>query len=120
MLLRSELTPHLCHPSRTIWLFRKSLATETIDYKLAQPDEEAILFQRIRCPLCSWQPTPRDLWVCTDCGPPEYFFAGCGTTWNTFMTRGLCPGCAHQWRYTSCLRCWGLSLHEDWYTADKE
>jgi hypothetical protein len=27
----------------------------------------------------------------------------------------LCPGCAHQWRYTACLRCEGWSLHEDWY-----
>ena len=35
--------------------------------------------------------------------------------WNTFETRGKCPDCAHQWRWTSCLRCEGWSRHEDWY-----
>ena len=40
--------------------------------------------------------------------------------WNTFATRGLCPGCQHQWRYTSCLECAAWSLHEDWYAAEDQ
>jgi hypothetical protein len=72
-------------------------------------------FSGIRCPLCRWQPTPSSRWTCVSSNSPEPFFAGCGTTWNTFLTRGLCPGCRHQWRWTSCLRCAGWSLHEDWY-----
>lgn len=77
-------------------------------------DEEAI-FGRIRCPQCSWQPVPSSMWSCVSVGAPEHFSEGCGEVWNTFLTRGRCPGCAHQWRFTSCLRCSQWSLHEDWY-----
>jgi hypothetical protein len=35
--------------------------------------------------------------------------------WNTFWTRGLCPGCGHQWQETQCLRCRKMSPHESWY-----
>jgi hypothetical protein len=70
---------------------------------------------RIRCPLCEWQPTAQSQWACVGDGTPEPFFGGCGTIWNTFETRGRCPGCRHQWTWTSCLRCHGWSLHEDWY-----
>jgi hypothetical protein len=72
-------------------------------------------FGRIRCPLCRWQPTPSSVWWCLGVGPPEHFPEGCGTVWNTFLTRGRCPGCSHQWRYTSCLRCSGWSPHDEWY-----
>ena len=72
-------------------------------------------FSRIRCPLCSWKPNASSCWYCGDCDSPEYFYHGCGTAWNTFNTRGLCPGCAHQWLWTVCLRCCGWSRHEDWY-----
>jgi DNA-directed RNA polymerase subunit RPC12/RpoP len=71
--------------------------------------------RRIRCPLCRWQPTPDSSWACRSDGSPEPFFGGCGTIWNTFATRGRCPGCGHRWRWTSCLRCEQWSLHEDWY-----
>ena len=71
--------------------------------------------QRIRCPACQWQP-PRDTrWWCSSMGPPENFSGGCGHSWNTFDTRGLCPGCRHQWRYTTCLSCNVTSPHDDWY-----
>jgi hypothetical protein len=60
----------------------------------------------IYCPLCAWRPTATDRWICH----PE-----CGTVWNTFWTRGLCPGCGHQWRETACLRCQRMSPHEYWY-----
>jgi hypothetical protein len=72
-------------------------------------------FSHIRCPLCAWRPTPSSTWRCLSSGTPEPFFGGCGTTWNTFATRGRCPGCSHQWQWTSCLRCAQWSLHEDWY-----
>ena len=46
---------------------------------------------------------------------PEPPFDFCLTSWNTFATHGRCPGCRHQWIWTSCLRCEEWSLHEDWY-----
>jgi hypothetical protein len=60
----------------------------------------------IHCPRCSWRPGPADRWQCSP---------GCGTVWNTFWTRGLCPGCGHQWLETVCLRCHQWSPHEHWY-----
>jgi hypothetical protein len=80
--------------------------------RLREEDDE---WQRIRCPLCAWHPSPGSQWSCQGARAPEPDFVGCGTVWNTFLTRGRCPGCAHQWRWTSCLRCGGWSLHEDWY-----
>ena len=49
---------------------------------------------RIRCPACGWEPSRRDLWMCA-----------CLHSWNTFETRGICPGCGHQWLQTACPRC---------------
>jgi hypothetical protein len=70
---------------------------------------------RIRCPICFWEPRKRDKWSCTAMGAPENFPGGCGKVWHTFDTRGLCPGCQHQWQHTTCLRCSATSVHEDWY-----
>jgi hypothetical protein len=75
-------------------------------------------FGGIRCPLCQWRPESSSRWSCVVWHTPEPFFEGCGTSWNTFTTRGKCPGCSHQWRWTSCLRCDRWSLHEDWYERD--
>jgi|SRR5262245_1741391 len=86
---------------------------EDLANRFALDEEDA--FNRIRCPLCEWQPSPSCRWCCQHVDTPEPFFEGCGTVWNTFLTRGRCPGCAHQWQWTSCLRCTGWSLHEDWY-----
>ena len=61
----------------------------------------------IYCPLCEWRPSPGDRWCCTR--------SGCGTEWNTFWTRGVCPGCAYLWRNTQCYGCWEMSPHESWY-----
>jgi hypothetical protein len=69
----------------------------------------------IRCPLCGWQPAPSSVWACQSSSTPEPFFPGCGTVWNTFTTGGVCPGCSHKWKWTSCPGCGGWSLHEDWY-----
>jgi len=60
----------------------------------------------IHCPRCAWRPQAEDRWMCT----PE-----CATVWNTFWTRGLCPGCAHQWHLTQCLACREHSPHRHWY-----
>jgi hypothetical protein len=64
--------------------------------------------RKIRCPKCRWQPGRDDRWMC-----------GCGHQWNTFDTRGICPGCDAKWRDTQCLRCQEWSPHEDWYGDDR-
>jgi hypothetical protein len=100
----------------TLSLFQRgSLPEEALD-EVVQLDDEEPDFEGIRCPLCQWHPNASSRWECADCGHPEYFFDGCGMVWNTFATRGLCPGCGHQWRWTTCLSCEGWSLHEEWYT----
>src|SRR5688572_12131002 len=68
---------------------------------------------RIRCPLCFWQPSASSRWRCIQGGSPEPPFNACGTVWNTFDTRGKCPGCNHQWIWTNCLRCRVSSRHEE-------
>ena len=40
--------------------------------------------------------------------------------WNTFDTGGTCPGCGKKWRFTQCLACNAMSLHEDWYHDDED
>ncbi len=61
---------------------------------------------QIYCPQCKWRPGPLDRWSCTP---------SCGTVWNTFWTRGVCPGCGVRWPKTQCLACSVFSPHEDWY-----
>ena len=76
-------------------------------------DDDAL--SGIRCPLCGWRPSAASRWSCSAIGTPEPFFEGCGTIWNTFSTAGRCPGCSHQWQWTSCLQCEQWSPHADWY-----
>jgi hypothetical protein len=98
-----------------LWLFKRGPSTlEHLETNLDRDDDDEI-FERIRCPLCRWQPSASSQWSCYSGDGPEPPFAACGTTWNTFATRGRCPGCAHRWRWTSCLRCHEWSPHEDWY-----
>ncbi len=59
---------------------------------------------RIRCPICGWEPSKTDLWSCH-----------CGHLWNTFDTGGVCPACLLQWAYTACPACRIWSRHADWY-----
>ena len=87
-------------------------------FTLPKDEDEGNASERIRCPLCEWHPTPASTWCCLGEGTPEPPFSWCGTVWNTFSTHGRCPGCAHQWTWTSCLRCGGFSLHEDWYECE--
>src|SRR4051794_30533938 len=86
---------------------------DDIDEKIAFDEDEPL--EGIRCPLCRWHPSPSSRWSCLSLDGPEPPFPACGAVWNTFSTRGRCPGCSHQWRWTSCLRCGEWSLHEDWY-----
>ena len=60
----------------------------------------------IWCPSCEYRPKAEDRWQCTP---------SCGTVWNTFWTRGVCPGCGVTWPKTQCLACHVFSPHEDWY-----
>jgi hypothetical protein len=74
---------------------------------------------QIRCPKCEWVPPDGSRWCCDHRHTPEPPFASCGTVWHTFSTRGRCPGCAHQWQWTSCLACGQFSPHEDWYQPSR-
>ncbi len=65
--------------------------------------------RRIRCPRCGWTPRSGDRWMCT-----------CGHAWNTFDTRGRCPGCGRRWRHTQCLSCGAWSPHEKWYAEEPD
>jgi hypothetical protein len=96
----------------------KKGTTPTFVPDAASRDGEDTRSSRIRCPLCHWEPAPSTLWACESYGTPEPYFRGCGTMWNTFSTHGKCPGCAHQWTWTSCPNCHDWSLHEDWYAED--
>ena len=93
---------------------------EDEDIALLEEEEEDFELGGIRCPRCKWRPTRGSLWCCADCWQPEGLAEGCGAVWNTFDTRGLCPGCRHQWRWTACLSCYEWSLHEDWYEEKKD
>lgn len=97
-------------------LLKKSPVTTPIPTRTPWSDQdEGESAQRIRCPLCEWQPTASSVWACESFGTPEPYFGGCGTLWNTFSTKGRCPGCGHQWTWTSCPNCGGWARHEDWY-----
>jgi hypothetical protein len=96
-------------------LLKRVDTQRTPDVVIGDVTDDDESFERIRCPLCHWRPVRSSTWCCHGEGTPEPPFEWCGTSWNTFTTRGRCPGCRHQWRWTSCLRCHGWSLHEDWY-----
>jgi len=83
-----------------------------VDVAYLESDDE---LSGIRCPACGWRPSASSRWSCAWAGGPEPFFESCWTVWNTFATRGCCPGCSHQWRWTSCLQCSEWSPHDEWY-----
>ena len=110
------------HPISIVFLLLlERPKSERTTIKKDQQEADLPDFSRIRCPLCKWQPKASHRWFCAPCDYPEYFDDGCGACWNTFTTRGRCPGCGHHWRWTACLNCEGRSLHEDWHKneADK-
>jgi hypothetical protein len=83
--------------------------------RVLEEKETGDKYSRIRCPACRWRPEAASRWTCFDLYQNEHPTGGCWTEWNTFDTRGRCPGCSHQWIRTTCLRCSVHSLHEDWY-----
>jgi hypothetical protein len=99
-------------PSR--WLLQRDPARAPVVFVAAGLDEDPT-FGRIRCPHCAWRPTPSSRWACNGPDGAAPGFRGCGAVWNTFTTRGLCPGCNHRWQWTACLRCSDWALHEEWY-----
>ncbi len=102
-------------------LLQKNLdENEMIDRLKGMELDESDDYRRIRCPHCNWQPKASSRWFCSDCDHPEYFYNGCGSFWNTFDTEGICPGCSHKWRWTSCLDCGEWALHKDWYQEPKQ
>lgn len=96
-------------------LLKDSRHTERIVTPRIEPEDDDEQLEGIRCPKCAWRPTRSDLWCCYVIGTPEPPFEACGTNWNTFSTHGRCPGCQHQWLWTSCLHCAQWSPHVDWY-----
>jgi hypothetical protein len=98
-------------------LFQKAQSDDEAARALEALEDDAT-FASIRCPECRWRPSDADAWYCGDNAFPERFFGGCGTSWNTFATKGLCPGCSHRWRWTACLRCGIWSLHDEWYAEE--
>ena len=62
-------------------------------------------FSGIRCPSCGMTTA----WAHLLRSP------GCGEVWNTFATRGECPGCQRRWPSTQCTRCGVWSDHDAWY-----
>ena len=100
-------------------LLKDDRAAERIIVDVSAEDhEDDQALRGIKCPLCGWRPAASSLWFCDCFETPEPFFEGCGTEWNTFLTHGRCPGCSHQWLWTSCHRCEEWSLHNDWYEEE--
>ena len=98
----------------TEWRMKKSEAPKIVTDERVDPGRETSA-PRIRCPKCHWQPDRASTWVCISGPGPEPPFDSCGTAWNTFDTGGRCPGCSHQWQWTTCLHCHEWSPHLDWY-----
>src|SRR4029079_11522948 len=118
--------------SESLQLLKNDLASRRVATKIAELESVARVCrvptkcaarerdaeQRgVRCPLCGWRPTAASRWCCWWSDGPEPYFASCGAEWNTFSTRVRCPGCRHQWQWTSCLRCAEWSPHNEWYEA---
>ena len=99
----------------TGWSLKRNVPVDPAVTVLTRMKDQVDPFFGIRCPLCAWQPNASSRWCCDPRNSPEPYFDGCWTDWNTFSTGGRCPGCSHQWMWTSCLTCGGWSLHQDWY-----
>lgn len=61
---------------------------------------------QIYCPQCGYRPRADDRWRCVPC---------CATSWHTFWTGGVCPGCGIRWDRTQCPACGEVSPHGRWY-----
>lgn len=119
MSLSINLHPRFYYLALDLYLFRRDVVVGREVLGSVESVEAADECGCICCPLCQWRPRASDRWYCGDCRHPEGFLEGCGMVWNTFETRGRCPGCCHRWRWTVCLSCHQWSLHEDWYAKEK-
>ncbi len=106
--------------SMALYLLQKDPSSTVKPTPATKLEDAPSDFSRIRCPQCKWQPKAHHLWQCTPCATPEYFQGGCGTLWHTFDTKGKCPGCKYQWKYTKCMFCSRWSLHQEWYVKSDE
>jgi hypothetical protein len=103
-------------PLRELWLdrFFGKLRWEWITSRLPRRHPVALGPQRypadarIRCPLCAAVVSPDERWHC------EF----CNCYWNTFATRGRCPGCNFRYPATVCGACDRMSHHDDWYPRE--
>jgi GrpB-like predicted nucleotidyltransferase (UPF0157 family) len=102
------------------WFLKQGNGSDRRIGTKTEPPRSRTASPRVRCPLCQWQPEQSSRWCCDCVGTPEPWFESCGAIWNTFDTHGRCPGCGHQWRWTTCLRCAAASPHEDWYEETSE
>jgi hypothetical protein len=92
---------------RIYWAKQGGAGHFHFDVKSKEEQKNAAGHSRIRCPKCQWIPHSHDRWMCH-----------CHHVWNTFDTRGKCPGCAFQWTQTMCLACLKFSEHEAWYETE--
>ena len=98
--------------------FKQTRIADDIITKILRDDAERR--NAIRFPRCGWHPSASSRWTCNAEQTPEPVFHGCGTVWNTFDTRGRCPGCQHHWQWTSCLSCGEWLPHLEWYEQSGE
>ena len=59
------------------------------------------------CPSCQTGPPAGTLWTCNRCK----------TTFDTFQTQAVCPGCATRFAQTQCLDCGKLHPMSEWITS---
>ena len=64
--------------------------------------------QGFACPSCRTAPPLGPFWKC----------GACGQSFDTFETRGVCPGCAHEYPVTMCLDCSEQRPMTEWAAAD--
>ena len=97
---------HMEPDSELLPLLAKQGGRFQFDEKGQLKEEDSTGGGGVRCPKCRWKPQAHDRWMCH-----------CLHAWNTFDTRGKCPGCGHQWNQTMCLSCFKWSEHEAWYES---
>ena len=63
----------------------------------------------IKCPLCNYQPSQNDQWICD-----------CGNIFDTFLTAARCTRCGKQHENTCCPnpKCRKWSKHLRWYVPE--
>jgi len=60
--------------------------------------------ERFACPSCHAAPPQGALWKCSQCG----------TAFDTFLTRAICPNCGAQFEVTRCVDCGQLNPISAW------